>query len=160
MELETATNPGSMYRIITVQADGPKLAVIESMVSGYALEDQQAGILAALKQNMDRQILAAVGHVDPHRFWLYYEYPEGNPYMTAPGIPRHEVKPKPTEGAYILNGPEGGTWTPIFAYKANTVRTINGNNVETYALERLNEMTFAVHRNTEAPQYMAPGKPW
>ena len=157
MTIEIPATPGSMYRIVTVQADGYKLATVESMVSGYALDDTQAGILEALKQNMDRQLLAALGQVDPYRFWLYYEFPDGYPWSSpGPGIPHHDLRPEADQGAYILNGPEAGTWTPIYAWKAHEIRTINGNNVETYALQRYEEMAFALHQGTEAPRYMAP----
>ena len=156
MDLEVVTNPGSMYRIIAVQADKTTLATVESMVSGYALDDTKAGILDALKQNMDRQLLAALGHVDPFRFWLYYEFPEGNPYAAGPGIPHHNLKAEPDQGAWILNGPEAGSWSPVFPWKAHGLRTINGNNVETYALAHYEEMAFALHQGTESPRFMAP----
>jgi hypothetical protein len=156
VDLEVIRNPGSMYRIIAVQADKGAIGTVESMVSGWALDDQQAGILQALKQNMDRQLLAALGQVDPHRFWLYYEFPEGNPYMAGPGIPQHNLKAQPDEGAWILNGPEAGTWSPVFPWKAHGLRTVNGNNVETYNLAHYEEMAFAIHVGTESPRYFAP----
>ena len=156
MDLEVVTNPGSMYRIIAVQAEGYELGTVESMVSGWALDDTKAGILQALKMNMDRQLLAATGHVDPHRFWLYYEFPEGNPWAAGPGIPHHNIKAEPDQGAWILNGPEAGSWSPVFPWKAHGLRTINGNNVETYALAHYEEMAFALHQGTESPRFMAP----
>lgn len=156
MDLEVPTVPGSMYRIIAVQADKGKIGTIEAMVSGYALEDQQAGILQALKENMDRQLLARLGHVDQFRFWLYYEFPEGYPGLGGGGIPHHEIKPGPDEGAWILNGPEAGKYTPVFPWKAHGLRTINGNHVETYNLAHFEEVSFAVHVGTESPPFMAP----
>ncbi len=156
MDLEVVTNPGSMYRIVAVQADKGTIGTIESMVSGYALDDQQAGILQALKQNMDRQLLAALGQVDRFRFWLYYEFPDGFPGLNGPGIPHHDLRPEADQGAYILNGPEAGTWSPVFPWKAHGLRTINGNNVETYNLAHYEEMAFAVHTGTESPRFMAP----
>jgi hypothetical protein len=156
MDLELPANPGSMYRIVAVQADKGTIGTVEAMVSGYALDDQQAGILEALKHNMDRQLLAALGQVDRFRFWLYYEFPEGNPYISGPGIPHHDLRPEADQGAYILNGPEAGTWSPVYPWKAHGLRTINGNNVETYNLAHYEEMAFAVHVGTESPRFMAP----
>jgi hypothetical protein len=123
-------------------------------MSGHALEDAAFDALATYRQQMEMDLLHHCGHVDEARFEMTFEYPTGHPYdPNNPGIPRHEIK----DGAYILNGPEAGTWSPPFPYRANSLRTINGNHVEAYGIFHLRGMAFAVWQNTEAPQWMAPG---
>jgi hypothetical protein len=141
-------------RLVLVQAHDSQIVHSQVVMSAHVLDDSAFDALGAYRQQIEMDLLKHCGHVDIERFEMLFEYPLGHPYDPAyEGRPVHKIK----DGAYILNGPEAGTWSPPFPYRAHSLRTINGNHVEAYGLFRLYSMTFAVWQNTEAPQWMAPG---